>query len=82
MMKGNSVKFTRPPGRRAWLVWSIRPTKSLTYTPMRAWANKAGEMYAYPGRNQASVDHIELFKVMLKTEIDIVDFAPGIGSED
>ena len=54
-MKGNSAGFTRPPGRRAWLIWSIRPTKSLTYIPMRAWANKTGEMYAYPGRNRRAL---------------------------
>jgi hypothetical protein len=37
---------------------------------------------AYSGRNQASVNHAELFLVMLKTEIDIVDFAPATASEN
>jgi len=40
--------------------------------------DKADEV-PYPRSNQASVDHAELFKVMLETEIDIVDFAPAIG---
>ena len=33
-------------------------------------------MGAYSGTYQASMDHVELSLVMLKTEVDIVDFAP------
>jgi hypothetical protein len=37
---------------------------------------------AYSGRNQASIDYIELILVVLKTKIDIVDFAPVPASEN